>query len=60
MEISKLMFAGIIIFTSAGTAALDLIFPPAIGIETQIATVSWCFFTVIGAAMMLVAWVRKI
>ena len=49
------MFWGIIVFTSAGTAAIDLIFPPG---DPEIAKVCWIVFTMIGAAMMLYAWTQ--
>ena len=56
MILNKWMFWGIVIFTSAGTAAIDLIFPPEAGLGTQVAIISWCFFSLIGIALMLYAW----
>lgn len=55
MILNKWMFWGIIIFTSAGTAALDLIFPPG---DPEITKYIWIFFTSVGGIMMLYAWTR--
>ena len=60
MILNKWMFWGIIIFTSAGTAAIDLIFPPEAGIGTQVAIVFWLFFTMVGLVMMTFAWTQDL
>jgi Na+-transporting NADH:ubiquinone oxidoreductase subunit NqrB len=56
MQINGWTFWGIMVFTSAGTAALDLIFPPG---DPVIATGIWVFFTFVGVTMMLYGWRRK-
>jgi hypothetical protein len=56
MQINGWTFWGIMVFTSAGTAALDLIFPPG---NIGIATGNWVFFTVAGYLMILYGWGQK-